>query len=86
MRNVQQTTVNVIVNDRSDRTNVVVASRGILLGLRKYLREAGRLLAKAFAEKHASHPGAGAMCWSPAWSPSWGGSSPSGRPGPSSRA
>lgn len=86
MRNVQQTIVNVVVTDRSDRTNVVVTSRGVLLGLHKYLREAGRLLAKAFAEKRASHAGAGAMCWAPAWSPSWGGPSPSGRPGPSSRS
>lgn len=86
MQNVQQTIVNVVVTDRSDRTNVVVALRGHLLGLRESLREAGRHLAKAFAKYHASDAGAGAMCWAPAWSPSWGGLRPSGRLGQPSRS
>ena len=83
MRYVYQTTVNVVVTDRSDRTNVVKALRGTLQRLRLFLREAcsARSLAKRIAQ-----PGFEAMNLASAGSPSWGGHRRSGGSGHPSRS
>ena len=83
MRTVNQTTVNVVVNDRIDRTNVVLTCRDLPQRLRLSLREAG--LAKALA-KRIAQPGFEAMYWASAGSPSWGGHRMSGGSGHRSRS
>ena len=77
MRSVNLTTVNVQVNDRLDRTNVVVALRIEILRLRLRLRQACKSFAKHYGEwQH------GPQAMSPAAaSPSLGGLSTSGGPG-----
>jgi hypothetical protein len=77
MRSVNLTAVNVQVNDRSDRTNVVVTLRDYLLHLRLCLRLACKPEAKHFGQwQHGSQ----AML-SAASSPSLGGHCTSGGPG-----
>lgn len=80
MRIVNQTIVNVVVNDHQDRTNVVKTLRGNLLRLRLCLREACAAIAKRYCQ-----PGFGAM-WASTGSPSWGGHRLSGGPGTPSRS
>ena len=83
MRHVHQTTVNVVVNDRLDRTNVVETCRHLSQRLRLSLREAS--WAKALA-KRIAQPGFGAMYLASAGSPSWGGHRVTGGPGTASRS
>ncbi len=83
MRHVNQTTINVVVNDRSDRTNVVKTLRGNLQRLRFCLREACSAIALA---KRMAQPGFEAMYVVSARSPSWGGHRLSGGPGHPSRS
>jgi hypothetical protein len=83
MRHVNQTTVNVVVNDRLDRTNVVETRRDNSQRLRLCLREA--CSAKALA-KRIAQPGFEAMYVASAGSPSWGGHRTSGGPGHLSRS
>ena len=78
MRSVNLTAVNVQVNDRLDRTNVVVTLRASLLRLRLCLRQA----CKSFAKKHYGEWQHGIQAMLPAAaSPSLGGHSTSGGPG-----
>jgi hypothetical protein len=74
MRRIETTIVNVQVNDRTDRQNVVATLRTSLRCLRLFLREACPWLAKQCQHKQAMH----AAC---AWSPSWGGYRSYGGPG-----
>ena len=85
MRTVNQTTVNVVVNDRQDRTNVVKTLRNGLRRLRICLREACAASALAIA-KRLPQPGFEAMHLASAGSPSWGGHRLSGGPGYPSRS
>jgi hypothetical protein len=73
-----QTTKNVVVNDRLDRTNVVVTLRRVLQQVSLCLRAACCALA---LEKRNAQPSFEAMYWASAGSPSWGGHCPSGGPG-----
>jgi hypothetical protein len=77
MRNVNLTAVNVQVNDRLVRTNVVVTLRDELLRLRLCLRHACKAFAKHYGEwQHGSQAMVPA-----AVSPSLGGLRSSGVPG-----
>jgi hypothetical protein len=80
MRCVNTTAVNVQVNDRQDRTNVVATLRGTLRHSRLYLRAAGISFAKCKRERL---PGWQAMVPVAAVSPSWGGHRITGRSGES---
>ena len=83
MRTVNQTTVNVVVNDRIDRTNVVLTCRVLPQRQRLCLREAR--LAKTLS-KRTAQPGFKASYEALAGSPSWGGHRMSGGPGHRSRS
>ncbi len=83
MRHVNSTTVNVVVNDRQDRTNVVKTLRRQLQRLRFCLREAWAAIASA---KWMAATGLEAGVPVSAGSPSWGGHRLSGGPGHPSRS
>ena len=85
MRTVNSTNVNVIVNDRQDRTNVVKTLRSNLQRLRLCLREACTAIALAPAKRMAQ-AGFEAKYWASTGSPSWGGHRLSGGPGHPSRS
>jgi hypothetical protein len=75
MRSITTTTANVLVIDRTDRTNVVAMLREDLRRMRLFLRAACKQFAKQGEQRwQARH----AVC---AGSPSWGGHCPSGGPG-----
>ena len=80
MRRINTTIVNVQINDRKDRVNVVATLRQSLRRLRLFTREAFKSLASPqmyFCCEHLLALKAG----SAAASPSWGGHRPSGGPG-----
>ena len=79
MRRINTTAVNVIVNDRLDRTNVAVVALGLAFRrLRLFVRGACQAIAKHYGEQLLRSQ---AMLAASAGSPSWGGHSPSGGPG-----
>jgi hypothetical protein len=75
MRRIHTTSVNVHVNDRLDRTNVVAVLRADLRRLCLFMRAACKWLAMQLGESEQAKY---AVC---AVSPSWGGHRPSGGPG-----
>jgi hypothetical protein len=82
MRRNITTSVNVRINGRSDRMNVVATLREDLRRLRLFLRGVCKALAKQF--------GGSLERWQAMYavqsSPSWGGHSPSGGPGTARRS
>ncbi len=82
MRNVHQTTVNVVVNDRLDRSSVVQTVRVNLQRLHVCLREA----CKAIALANRIATGFETMTVVSARSPSWGGHRSTGGLGHRSRS
>jgi hypothetical protein len=82
MRHVNLTNVNVVVNDRQDRTSVVNTCCNVSRRLRLCLRE----VRCAKPSKRIAQRGLGAMYVAPAGSPSWGGHRVTGGLGHPSRS
>lgn len=78
MRRIHTTNVNVLTNDRLDRTNVVAMLRADLRRFCLIMRGACKALAKQYGEHLLRSQ---AVCAASAASPSWGGHRPSGGPG-----
>lgn len=85
MRHVHLTTVNVVVNDHCDRTNVVMTVRTLLQRVCLWMREACPPMEFARA-KSIWQPGFGALALAPVGSPSWGGHRWSGWSGSSAQS
>ncbi|MGE0758085.1 MAG: hypothetical protein AB7O38_13735 [Pirellulaceae bacterium] len=84
MRRIHTTTVNVQVNDRNDRTNVVATLVHSLQRMRLFVREMACCACKSLGEFLLTSESS--LRWQAKYaacpvSPSWGGLRPSGGPG-----